>query len=142
MTGRIFVSYRRDMNGAAAGRVYDRLLHHFGREHLFMDVEGIEPGVDFVRVLNERLSECGALLAVIGPGWLDAKDRAGRRRLDDPNDYVRLEIQAALDRDVRVIPVLVDGAQMPQASELPPLLGGWPDVKELRSLTRASRPTA
>jgi uncharacterized membrane protein YhaH (DUF805 family) len=125
MTGRIFVSYRRDTNAAAAGRLYDRLLQHFGREQLFMDVEGIEPGVDFVKVLNERLSECGALLAVIGPGWAGAKDRAGRRRLDDPNDYVRLEIEAALNRDVRVIPILVDGAQMPPTGELPPSLGAF-----------------
>lgn len=123
MAGRIFFSYRRDTNAAAAGRLYDRLLQSFGRHHLFMDVEGIEPGVDFVRALNERLSECGALVAIIGPGWLDAKNRSGRRRLDDPNDYVRLEIETALNRDIRVIPVLVDGAQMPQASELPSSLG-------------------
>jgi uncharacterized membrane protein YhaH (DUF805 family) len=121
-TNAIFINYRRSTTAAAAGRLHDRLEHHFPRQHLFMDVDAIEPGLDFVRTLNERVNACQAFIAVIGPNWASVTDAAGRRRLDSPDDYVRLEIEAALKRDIRVIPVLVDGAQMPAAMELPPSL--------------------
>jgi uncharacterized membrane protein YhaH (DUF805 family) len=119
VTGRIFISYRRSDDQSAAGRLYDRLLQHFDREQLFMDVDAIEPGVDFVKSLDEQLANCIAFIAVIGPRWLTARDNDGNPRLDNPTDYVRLEIEAALKRDIRVIPVLVDGASMPRSSDLP-----------------------
>jgi uncharacterized membrane protein YhaH (DUF805 family) len=115
----IFISYRRDQSAAAAGRLADRLVQRFEKDHVFMDVDSIEPGVDFVKVLNDQVARCGAFIAVIGPGCADLRDRAGKRRLDDPHDYVRIEVEAALRRDIRVVPVLVDGAAMPSAETLP-----------------------
>jgi uncharacterized membrane protein YhaH (DUF805 family) len=120
--GRIFISYRRSDSQGSAGRLFDRLLLHFERDRLFMDVDAIEPGVDFVEQVDKQLSTCSAFIAVIGPDWLDARTAAGRRRLDDPADYVRIEIESALKRQIRVIPVLVDDAPMPQPAELPPSL--------------------
>ena len=122
VTGRIFINYRRADDQAAAGRLYDRLLQHFDREQLFMDVDAIEPGVDFVKSLDEQVAACIAFIAVIGPRWLDARNNNGNPRLDNPTDYVRVEIESALKRDIRVIPVLVDGASMPRSSDLPPSL--------------------
>ena len=122
MTGRIFINYRRGDDQAAAGRLYDRLLQHFGREQLFMDVDAIDPGVDFVKSLDEQVAACIAFVAVIGPRWLSARTNDGNPRLYNPTDYVRIEIESALKRDIRVIPVLVDGASMPRQSDLPPSL--------------------
>jgi uncharacterized membrane protein YhaH (DUF805 family) len=119
MEGCIFINYRRQLSGSAAGRLTDRLFQHFDRERLFIDVDGIEPGVDFIKELDDQLARCGAFIAVIGPGWTDLKNTKGQRRLDQPNDHVRVEIEAALKRDIRVIPVLVDGASMPAVEELP-----------------------
>src|SRR5262249_512493 len=87
-----------------------------------MDVDAIEPGVDFVKALDEQVAACIAFIAVIGPRWLNVRNNDGNPRLDDPRDYVRVEIESALKRDIRVIPVLVDGASMPQPSALPPSL--------------------
>ena len=115
----IFINYRRSMTSSAAGRLHDRLEHHFPKQSLFMDVDAIEPGLDFVKTLNERVNSCQAFIAVIGPNWASVTDAEGRRRLDNPDDDVRIEIEAALKRDIRVIPVLVDGGQMPSAMELP-----------------------
>jgi hypothetical protein len=119
MADKIFINYRRDDSSATAGRLNDRLVHEFGRKRLFMDVDNMPAGVDFVAYLNERVAACDVFLAVIGPNWLDAKDASGRRRLDDPDDYVSVEIAAALERDIRVIPVLIDGASLPKSDELP-----------------------
>ena len=119
MTGRIFISYRRGDSQGATGRLFDRLLQHFEHTEVFMDVDDLEPGVDFVKALNDQVANCTAFIAVIGPDWLAATDGAGQRRLDDANDYVRLEIEAALKRDIRVIPVLVDGGRMPRTEDLP-----------------------
>jgi hypothetical protein len=116
---RIFISYRREQAGGLAGRLYDRLADKFGEAQVFMDVDSIEPGVDFAEVIERAVASCDVLLAVIGPGWLAAKDDAGQRRLDDPDDLVRLEVEAALARNVRVIPVLVEGAPMPRRQNLP-----------------------
>jgi uncharacterized membrane protein YhaH (DUF805 family) len=121
-TGRIFICYRRGDSQAAAGRLYDQLLQHFNRDQLFMDVDAIEPGVDFVKSLDEQVANCTAFIAVIGPGWLTARSNNRKLRLHNPSDYVRVEIESALKRDVRVIPVLVDGASMPRSSDLPPSL--------------------
>jgi uncharacterized membrane protein YhaH (DUF805 family) len=116
---RIFINYRRGDSQGSAGRLFDRLLHHFKREQIFIDVDAIEPGVDFIASLDKQVSNCSAFVAVIGPGWLNATNADGRRRLDDPCDNVRVEIESALKRDIRVIPVLVDGASMPRPSDLP-----------------------
>ncbi|KAF0100678.1 MAG: hypothetical protein FD187_1597 [bacterium] len=116
----IFISYRRQDSQSAAGRLADHLKEHLRGVPIFRDVETIEPGVDFVDAIGRALHSCGVLLAVIGPRWASVQDDAGRRRLDDPNDYTRLEIATALARsDVRVIPVLVEGAQMPAGETLP-----------------------
>lgn len=116
----IFISYRRQDSQSAAGRLADHLKEHLGGIPIFRDVETIEPGVDFVVAINRALQSCAVLLAVIGPRWVSVEDGGGRRRLDDANDYTRLEIGTALKRDdVRVIPVLVEGAEMPTAGTLP-----------------------
>jgi hypothetical protein len=115
----IFMSYRREDTEGQAGRLFDDLARHFGEHSVFMDVAGIEPGRDFRRVIDEHVSSCGVLLAMIGKSWIDAKDGSGRRRLDDPMDFVRLETASALKRDIPVIPVLVHGASMPRAEQLP-----------------------
>lgn len=119
MMSDIFISYRRSDNSHAAGRLHDALRAHLPAERIFMDVDFIPPGADFVEVLEEKVSACKVLLAVIGQGWLQAADANGRRRLDNPNDLVRIEIVAALTRKIRVVPVLVDGAIMPGAESLP-----------------------
>ena len=119
MAGKIFINYRRDDSIGMAGRLHDRLAQTFGRDKLFMDVDHIPAGVDFVAHLNSQLAGCDVVLVVIGPNWLGVKDESGGRRLDNPDDFVAIEIAAALARDIQVIPVLVDGARMPKASELP-----------------------
>ena len=116
----IFISYRRQDSQSAAGRLADHLKEHMRGVPIFRDVETIEPGVDFVDAIDRALRACGVLLAVIGPRWLSLESGDGKRRLDDPNDYTRLEIATALRRDdVRVIPVLVEGAEMPPGDRLP-----------------------
>jgi TIR domain len=117
--GRIFISYRREETAYPAGWLYDRLAAHFGGGQVFKDVDSIQLGDDFVEVITRAVGSCDVLLALIGDAWLTVTDAHGRRRLDDLDDFVRLEIEAALSRRVRVIPVLVDGARMPHADELP-----------------------
>jgi hypothetical protein len=124
VSGRIFLSYRREDTRHVVGRIGDRLTDHFGDERVFVDVDTIEPGLDFAEAIAAAVGSCHVLLALIGDQWLDSTDRKGRRKLDDANDLVRLEIQAALERNIRVIPVLVDGVAMPTAEELPPSLVG------------------
>jgi hypothetical protein len=119
VAAKVFISYRRDDSAGQAGRIQDRLEREFGRDLLFMDVDAIPLGMNFVKVLHEEVAKCGVLLAVIGPNWLDLRDEDGNRRLDDPDDFVRLEIAAALQRDIPVIPILLDGARVPKAAQLP-----------------------
>jgi len=125
MAAKVFISYRRDDSAGYAGRVRDRLERELGRNLLFMDVDGIPLGTNFSKVLHEEVAKCGVLLAMIGPNWPDARDEHGNRRLDDPNDFVRIEIAAALQRNIPVIPILLDGARIPKAIQLPE------DLKEL-----------
>ncbi len=115
----IFISYRRDDSEGEAGRLFDDLVKTFGEASVFMDVAAIQVGRDFRKAIDESVANCGVLLAVIGKNWLDARNEAGERRLDNPSDFVRLETAAALKRDIPVIPVLVHGARMPRADELP-----------------------
>src|SRR5512132_2843024 len=117
--GRIFISYRREETAYPAGWLYDRLADRFSGGQVFKDVDSIELGDDFVEVITRAVGSCDVLLALIGEEWLTITDERGRRRLDNPDDFVRVEIEAALLRRVRVIPILVDGARMPRAEELP-----------------------
>ena len=119
MSGRIFLSYRRADASHATGRIYDRLCDKFNEKDIFFDIDAIPLGTDFVEKIEESVSACDLMLVVIGPDWLDAKDAEGKRRLDDPQDYVRLEILAALKRDIPIIPVFVEQAQSPREVELP-----------------------
>ena len=119
MGGNIFINYRRDESGHVAGRLHDSLAPTFGRNKLFMDVDNIPVGRDFEEYLKSQVAACDAMLAVIGPNWLAAKDDTGKRRLDNPDDFIVIEIGTALTRNIPVVPVLVDGARMPKASELP-----------------------
>jgi TIR domain len=118
----IFISYRRDQDAGFAGRLFDRLERTFRRKSLFMDVDSIAPGQDFVSILEARVAGCEVLLALIGRGWLTATDEAGRRRLDNAEDFVRIEIATALTQAKRVIPVLIDDVPMPRPEDLPEVL--------------------
>jgi hypothetical protein len=114
----IFISYRRDDSSGYAGRLSDRLVEHFGRTRIFMDIDAIEPGEDFVTVIENAVGSCEILIAIIGRSWLSTSG-TGTGRLDNPNDFVRLEISTALRRNIRVIPVLVQHASMPKEKDLP-----------------------
>ena len=118
---KIFISYRRGDSIAYAGRIHDHLSQHFGADEVFMDIGGIAPGEDFVNVLDARVADSDVVIALIGPGWLNASDERGRR-IDQPDDFVRYELAAALEQGKRLIPVLVSGARMPGADQLPPAL--------------------
>jgi Tol biopolymer transport system component len=115
----IFISYRREDTSGHAGRLFDRLAAHFGAERIFMDIDTIKPGVDFVTVIDQAVASCSVLLALIGHQWLTVSDRSGKRRLDDPHDFNRLEIESGLKRATTVIPVLVQETAMPRPDELP-----------------------
>ena len=120
--GQIFISYRRDDSAGYTRAIYDRLVQHFSKDRVFMDVDAIEPGLPFDEAIKHALDKCEVLLVVIGRHWLDTRDGLGPR-INDPQDFVRLEIAAALSRNIRVIPVLLDGARMPGEDELPEALG-------------------
>lgn len=115
----VFISYRREETAGEARALYNALTTRLGEDSVFMDVDNIAPGLDFREALQERLGSCDLLLALIGRDWANAKSASGERRLEDPGDFVRLEIEAALKRKISVTPVLVQGAQMPSAPQLP-----------------------
>lgn len=114
----IFLSYRRGDTAGHAGRLFDRLAHRFGNSQVFMDVDTIRPGEDFAKAVVASVNACRVLVALIGDDWVSASEEQGRR-LDNPADFVRLEIAAAIARGIPIIPVLVEGAAMPRAEELP-----------------------
>lgn len=119
--GHIFISYRRDDSAGYTRAIYDRLVDSFSKERVFMDVDAIEPGLVFDEVINRAVGHCEILLAIIGKDWM--KPQAdGASRIHAPKDFVRLEIGAALSRNIRVIPVLLDGATMPAEDKLPEAL--------------------
>jgi hypothetical protein len=120
---KVFLSYRREDSGGYAIGIQDRLKRALGVDILFMDVYSIPLGKNFVKTLNDEVAKCEVLLAVIGQNWLDARDEDGNRRLDNPNDFVRIEIAAALDRDIPVIPILLNGVRIPSVDKLPKELG-------------------
>jgi hypothetical protein len=118
------MSYRRQETEWPAGWLFDRLAEHFHGAEVFKDIDSIEFGDDFVEVITTAVQSCDVLLALIGDRWLTMTDDEGRRRIDNPDDYVRIEIEAALDRNVRVVPILIYGARMPRAQDVPPSLAG------------------
>ena len=120
--GGIFISYRREDTAANAGRIYDHLSDRFGEDHVFMDVDSIAIGLDFTKAVVAAVSACDLLLVLVGKDWLSSADSNGRRRIDNPDDWVRVEIETALQRDIPVVPVLVDEAELPYADDLPPSL--------------------
>jgi hypothetical protein len=119
MPVRIFLSYRREDSSAWAGRLHDALADRFGERSVFQDVETIRPGEDFMDAVDTAIAQSDAVLAVIGPHWATAEDPSGGRRLESSDDYVRAELEAALRHERRLIPVLVGGAAMPTADQLP-----------------------
>lgn len=133
MTG-IFLSYRRDDSQGEALHLFDDLRKHFGPDQVFMDVTGIDPGRDFRKAIDGAVGSCDVLIVMIGTKWLDSTDDRGRRRLDDPVDFVRMEIAAALRREIPVIPVLVQGAVMARSDQLPGELEAlaWRNAFEVR----------
>jgi formylglycine-generating enzyme required for sulfatase activity len=128
----IFISYRRAQTSLQARSVYERLLRHFGDGRVFMDVDDIPPGTNFRRHIEAQLVDCRAMVALIGREWLSAQDEQGRRKLDNPRDFVRVEIGTALKREILVIPVLFDDAAMPQDSDIPEDLHGLLDIQALK----------
>lgn len=115
---KVFLSYRRDDTAGYAQAIYSRLTQTFSNDRVFIDVKAIEPGLDFKELIEKAVGECDVLVAIIGKRWMGGETK-GRSRLDDSNDYVRLEISTALARDIRVIPVLVDGMTIPSEDVLP-----------------------
>jgi hypothetical protein len=126
-TSSVFISYRRSDGAGFAGRIFDRLQKEFGASRVYRDVDTLEDGKPFPDAIAKQLSQCSVVLVVIGPAWCEARNATGGRRLDDPADWVRIEVTEALRRDVCVIPVIVGGARLPDASELP---------EAIRDLTR------
>ena len=131
-TPRIFISYRRSDTAGHAGRLYDHLKSYFGSDRVFFDVDTIPAGTDFAQKINNELDLSQVVLVLIGKGWLDVKDAAGNRRLDDPRDYVRMEVETALRKNITVIPVLLQGAEMPSAKALPEALSDFSRRNALR----------
>jgi len=118
-SARIFISYRRADSADVTGRIYDRLTGHFGKSAIFKDVDSIPPGIDFKEHLEKAVGKCKIFLVVIGDRWLEMTDSLQNNRLYDPRDFVRIEIEAALSRNILVIPLLVRGASMPAEEQLP-----------------------
>lgn len=118
VSGGIFISYRREDSAGHAQAIYAQLAQHIPKDRIFMDVDAIKPGVDFPRVLQRAVAECEVMIAVIGKRWVGTEGQTGRR-IDDPKDFVRLEVSTALARGIPVIPVLVEGATMPPENTLP-----------------------
>ena len=118
-SGSIFISYRRSDSIAETGRIYDRLESEFGRDHVFKDVDSIPFGVDFAEYLDQAVSRCQVVLVIIGQTWLMVAESDGTRRLDNPDDFMRIEVESALRRGIPVVPVLIQGAEMPRRTQLP-----------------------
>jgi hypothetical protein len=117
--GSVFISYRRDDSADITGRIYDRLIQYFSREIVFKDVDSIPLGIDFRQHLENALSQCRVLLAIVGSDWMGSETAGGKRRIDDPRDHLRLELEVALARNIPVIPVLVRRASIPAEDQLP-----------------------
>jgi hypothetical protein len=157
---RVFLSYRREDASGHAGRLYDLLAARYGAAQVFMDIDAIPLGSEFRETINRAVASCDVLIAVIGRDWLDARDPDGRRRLDDPDDFVRRELEAALAEGVVVVPASVQGAEFPHADALPESLvpltrrqgfqlsdAGWQDdvqrlIRRLEAVSAERQPEA
>lgn len=117
--GSIFISYRRAGTSGYGGRLQEDLRHHFGRGRVFRDIDSIRPGSDFTQVIEQAVARSGIVLVLIGANWLHVTNSRGKRRLKDPDDFVRLEVESALKHGIVVVPVLVEGARMPSPTDLP-----------------------
>lgn len=115
----IFINYRVHDTAGETGRLVDRLKQRFSDDQIFMDIDKIEPGLDFTKAISKSLESCDIMLAIIGPHWLGVNPTDNTSRIKNPNDWVKTEISTALQRDIRVVPVLVDGGQLPAADDLP-----------------------
>lgn len=116
---KVFISYRRDDSNDVVGRIYDHLALKFGAEKIFKDVDSIPLGEDFREIIEKSVQSCDVILVVIGTKWLESENGLGQRRIDSPDDFVRIEIEAGLKRKISVVPVLVAGASMPKYEQLP-----------------------
>ena len=119
MRNSIFISYRRADAGYASSAIHDQLAAHFGRDRVFRDVEALQPGADFAQTISQAVRQSAVCLVIIGPNWLSEENRGGARRIADPNDFIRFEIETAFSQGIPVIPVLVGDAVLPLAVELP-----------------------
>ncbi len=119
---KIFISYRRDDSSDIMGRIYDRLVQHFGTDHIFKDVDSIPLGVDFKQQLDLAVSQCNFFLTVIGTNWIYGSKAVEKNLLHDSADFVRIEVESALQRDIPVIPLFVQKATMPDKEDLPDIL--------------------
>lgn|GEM_PF-2940634 len=125
----LFLSYRRSDSMSASGRIYERLAKRYGKQHVFKDVDTLQGGDDFAKTIQQTIQGSAAALVVIGRGWLETRDEAGQRRLEDPEDSVRREVESAFDDGVPVVPILVEGAHMPEAGQLPASLAQLPAIQ-------------
>ncbi|MCU1234366.1 MAG: hypothetical protein JWP63_2333, partial [Candidatus Solibacter sp.] len=125
---RLFICYRREDTLDFAGRLHDRLSARYGVSNVVLDVDNVPIGVHFQKYLDSQIQQCDLLLALIGRHWLEAPDAKGARRLDDPRDFVRIEIESALRRELPIVPVLVGGAGMPREADLPPSLAPLSEI--------------
>lgn len=116
---KVFISYRRDDSLETTGRIYDRLSREYGEGKAFRDLDSMPFGIDFREHIDKRLGDCNICFVVLGPKFLSVTDKSGAHRIDDPRDHVRIEIETALRRNIRVVPLLVGGASMPAESQLP-----------------------
>src|SRR5262245_5578235 len=115
----VFISYRREDSQDVTGRIYDRLEARFGARQVLKDVDSFQPGADFRQEIDRLIASCDVLLAVIGPNWAGETNVPGQRRIESPEDFVRLELELAMSRDIPIMPLLVSGANMPQPESLP-----------------------
>jgi len=128
----LFINYRRDDSSGYAGRIRDHLASLFGAEAVFIDLDDIRPGINFVHALDDAVAACNVMLVLIGKRWLDARDSSGARRIDGANDFVRIEIAKALERGIRVIPLLVNNAVMPGEKDLPATIAGLANIEAIQ----------
>ncbi len=134
-TDKIFLAYRQGDVPHLAGRIYERLVVDFGSFQVFMDQYSLRPGEDYRTQITTAISRAEVLVLVIGPGWLSGSDPLGKRRIDAPDDQHRLELEQAIARGLKILPILAEGAVMPSAAELPPELAALSTIQALRMST-------
>ncbi len=132
---KIFISYRREDSAYVASMLSEKLTEYFGQDAVFIDVDHIPLGVDFRKKIDTAIKQCNLVLIIIGDTWLTTQSVEGHRRIDDPSDFVRIEIEAALNREIPVIPILIDDVKMPSEEELPASINAlaYRNAAELRS---------